>query len=65
MQEPTVNQSEGGSFGRVRMNSRNLTGLLRNATSFTGELDVALSARDSANEREKIELRREREGQMM
>ena len=43
------------------MNSRNLTAPLRNATSFTGELDVALSARDSANEREKIELRGERE----
>ena len=62
MQEPTVNQSEGGSFGSVWMNSRNLTAPLRNATSFTGELDVALSARDSANEREKIELRGEREG---
>ena len=44
------------------MNSRNLSAPCRVATSFTGELDVALSARDSANEREKIE---EREGQMM
>ena len=61
MQEPTVNQSERGS-PLEWMNSRNLSAPCRIATSFTGELDVALSARDSANEREKIELRGEREG---
>ena len=61
MPEPTVNQSEGGS-PLEWMNSRNLSSPCRIATSFSGELDVALSARDSANEREKIELRGEREG---
>ena len=61
MPEPTVNQSERGS-PLDWMNSRNLSAPCRIATSFSGELDVALSARDSANEREKIELRGEREG---